>query len=221
MVKCQGCMVNNAPARVGGGRCPLRPVRPSQAGTKRALILGVKLDGEYKVDMAVGMCYRHGVEHVMVRWQVFAAEGDTWEPLVKVHPWSKVQKFIDTCETEHAMTNVRAGILNTMLGKTIKDRRSRYQYSCAIDQICYDSIGITVIEHAKCELRQKRAIKHPLPRTTWATLPTGNAHQRRGWSLEMQVDRKAKRPSVYSAAIIQSEHRHTEVGRKRGAQQQR
>ena len=68
------------------------------------------------------MCYRHSVAHVMVRWQVFSAEGDRWEPLVNVHPRSKVQKFIDTRETEHAMTYVRAGILNTMLGKTIKDR---------------------------------------------------------------------------------------------------
>ncbi len=50
---------------------------------------------------------------------------------------------------------MRAGILNTMLGKTIKDRRPRYRYSCAIDQICYDPIGIAVIEHEKCELRQR------------------------------------------------------------------
>ena len=104
MVQCQGCMVNIAPASLGEGGVPLRPVRPSQAGTKRALISDVKLDGEYKVDMVVGMCYRHGVAHVMVRWQGFAAEGDTWEPLVNVRPWSKVHKFIDTHETEHAMT---------------------------------------------------------------------------------------------------------------------
>ena len=143
--------------------------------------------------------------------------------LMNVHPWLKVHKFIDTRETEHAMTYVRAGILNTMLGYTIKDRRSRYQYSCAIYQICYDSIGIAVIEHAKCELRQEWAIapiKHPL-RTTWATLPTGNAHQRRGWYLEMQVGRKAKRPSVCSAATTQSEHRHTGGGTGAGIGAQR
>ena len=70
-------MVSNAPATAGEGGCPLRPVRPSQAGTKRALISDVKLDGEYMVDMVVGICYRHGVAHVMVRWQGFAAEGDT------------------------------------------------------------------------------------------------------------------------------------------------
>ena len=47
--------------------------------------------------------------------------------LMNVHPWLKVHKFIDRRETEHAMTYVRAGILDTMLGETIKDRSSRYQ----------------------------------------------------------------------------------------------
>ena len=100
---------------------------------------------------------------------------------------------------------MRAGILNTMLGNTIEDRPPRHQYSCAIDQICYDPISIAVIEHEKCELRQKWAIapiKHPL-RTTWATLSTGKAHQRRGWSLQMQMGRKTKRPCVCSAVTTQ------------------
>ena len=86
MVQCQGYGQHRAPAGLGEGGVPLRPVRPSQAGTKRALISDVKLDGKYKVDMVVGMCYRHGVAHVMVRWQGFAAEGDTWEPLENVRP---------------------------------------------------------------------------------------------------------------------------------------
>eukprot|EP00967_Tisochrysis_lutea_P117850 scaffold190933_cov33-Tisochrysis_lutea.AAC.1 len=44
------------------------------------------------------------------------------------------------------MNYVRNAILNTMLGKTIRDRVPRYRYIFEVPQVCYDDIGVSVVK---------------------------------------------------------------------------
>eukprot|EP00962_Isochrysis_galbana_P061656 scaffold41762_cov157-Isochrysis_galbana.AAC.1 len=115
-------------------------------GTKRALTSTVELEGDWKVDKVVGMERRAGITHVAVRWQGFGAEGDTWEVDEYVHPPSKMAKFISNADVHLGMSYVRQAILNTMIGKTIKDRVPRFKYEIPVGQLCYDDIAVKVIQ---------------------------------------------------------------------------
>lgn len=92
------------------------------------------------------MSRRAGITHVAVRWCTFGAEGDTWESEPNVYPPSKIEDFKKNAEVELGMLYVRNSILNTMLGKTIRDRVPRYRYIFNVPQLCYDSIAVAVVQ---------------------------------------------------------------------------
>ena len=98
------------------------------------------------MDKIVGMIRRAGTNHVAVRWADFGAEGDTWEAEGNVYPPSKISEFKERATVELGMHYVRNSILNTMLGKSIKDRVPRYRYLMDIPQLCFDDVAIDVVK---------------------------------------------------------------------------
>jgi len=117
-----------------------------RSGTKRALTSNTVLEGDWQVDKVVGMVRRGGSNHIAIRWSGYGPEGDTWELESNVYPASKINDFKENVQTELGMNYVRQGILNTMLGKTIRDRVPRYRYLFDVPQVCYDEVGVSVVK---------------------------------------------------------------------------
>mmetsp|Transcript_7895 Transcript_7895/g.23682 ORF Transcript_7895/g.23682 Transcript_7895/m.23682 type:complete len:139 (+) Transcript_7895:41-457(+) len=117
-----------------------------RSGTKRALTSSTVLEGDWQVDKVVGMVRRGGSNHIAIRWSGYGPEGDTWELESNVYPASKINDFKENVQTELGMNYVRHGILNAMLGKTIRDRVPRYRYLFDVPQVCYDEVGVSVVK---------------------------------------------------------------------------
>ena len=108
------------------------------AGSKRLLTSTEVLDGDWEVDKVIGMVRRAGATHVAVRWRGYGAEGDTWEREANVHPASKIAEFNEDFDVHLGMAYVRNTILNSMLGKTLRDRVPRYRHMLEVPQLCFE-----------------------------------------------------------------------------------